>query len=311
MGKNVLRLPAEVYRPIDDPLYHPAWQGVTPVDCNLILEGGSMRGMFTAGVLDLLMDEQILPKRVIGVSAGALNAYNYAAGMRGRAIYLGTKYCDNWRYYSFRSLLVNGSAFDVDFVYRRIMYELDPFDFDAFADSPIRFTCITTLVDTGLADYHELSDLRREMDYIRASASIPLLAKTVYIDGKMLLDGGICDSVPIDYSMSLGTKKHIVVLTQDASFVKTSTNLMIFTVPLFRKYPDFIAAIKNRHIRYNQDYKRVAEMHEKGEVFLLRPQEPVTIANMERDKHKLYGLYLTGYEEAKRNLPALRAYLEK
>ena len=309
MGKDALLLPPEVYRPVSDPLYHPAWRGVTPIDCNLVLEGGSMRGMFTAGVLDFLMDEEILPARVIGVSAGALNAYNYAAGMRGRVIYLSTKYCDNWHYYSLRSLLLKGSAFDVDYVYRRIMYELDPFDFDAFYDSPLRFTCITTSVETGEADYHELSDLRVEMDYIRASASIPLLAKTVYIDGKMLLDGGISDSVPIDYSMSLGTKKHIVVLTQDASFVKTSTNLMAFTVPLFRRYPDFIAAIKNRHIRYNQDYKRVAEMHEKGEVFLLRPQQPVTIANMERNKRKLYDLYLTGYGEAKRNLPALQAYL--
>ena len=301
----------EPYLPLNDPRYQPAWQGVTPVECNLVLEGGAMRGMFTAGVLDLLMDEKTLPSTVIGVSAGALNGYNFVAGMRGRALFLNTKYCNDWRYYSLRSLLLKRSAFDVDFVYHSIMYELDPFDFESFIASPARLITVAADLVTGQADYHETRDLKLEMDYLRASASMPLLAQTVLIDGKRLLDGGICDSVPIEYSKSLKATKHIVVLTQDASYIKGPNSLMPLARLFYRRYPRFIEAMARRHETYNRTYRQVAQMHEDGEIFLIRPQQPVKVARMEHDRNKLCELYVEGYEEASRQLPALLAYLKR
>lgn len=308
-AKTALSFAPEGYLPLDDPRYHPAWQGVAPLDCNLVLEGGSMRGQFTAGVLDLLMDEGILPSTVIGVSAGALNGCNFVAGMRGRTSYLNTKYCDYWRYYSMRSLLLKGSVSDMRFVFGDLLYGLEPFDFDSFADSPLRLITVAANLETGQADYHEYRDLRSEMGYLQASVSMPLVTRPVTIDGKKLLDGGICDSVPIEHSKGLGANRHIVVLTQDADYIKQPVGLRGLSRLMYRRYARFIWAIEHRHEIYNQTYAQVTRMHEDGEIFLLRPQHPVTVASMEQDRGKLRDLYLHGYGEAKRHLPAIRAYL--
>jgi predicted patatin/cPLA2 family phospholipase len=268
-----------------------------------------MRGQFTAGVLDFLMDNALLPRVAIGVSAGALNGFNYAAGLRGRSCYLNTKYCTDWRYFSMRSYALSGNAFNVEYVFDRIPNELEPFDFDAYARSPLSLITVASDLARGEASYRALTDARTQMDYLRASAAMPLVSKTVEIDGRQLLDGGICDSVPLEYSKATGATRHIVILTQDASYVKGPNELMPLARRKYAGYPRFIERMENRHLDYNRAYQQVARLHEDGEIFLIRPSEPVTVASMEHDPEKLYRLWETGYAEAQKSFKALQSYL--
>jgi predicted patatin/cPLA2 family phospholipase len=289
--------------------YRPAWEGATLVDGNLVLEGGAMRGQFTAGVLDFLMDNALFPRTAIGVSAGALNGLNYVAGSRGRSCYLNTKYCTDWRYLSMRSFFLTGNAFNVKYVFDRIPNKIDHFDYDAYARSPLTLISVSSDLERGEADYATLRDARRQMDYLRASAAMPLVSRIVKVDNKKLLDGGICDSVPIDRSRSTGAERHLIVLTQAAGYVKGPDRLMPLARRLYADYPLFVERMEHRHIDYNRVYKHVARMHDTGEVFVIRPPAPVTVASMEHDPKKLYELYLTGYEEARKRFPALQSYL--
>jgi predicted patatin/cPLA2 family phospholipase len=206
--------------------YKTAWLDVEPINANLVLEGGGMRGQFTAGVLDFLMDEGVLPKNVVGVSAGALNGLNYAAGMRGRTCHLNTTYCDDWRYLSLRSFVTTGDVFGVDYCYNQVPNKLDPFDYEAFARSPLNLVTVATSLETGQAVYHHLKDARTEIDYLRASASMPMVSNNVVVDGVRLLDGGVAKSVPVEFVLNgslartIGVSKSeiektVVVLTQD------------------------------------------------------------------------------------------------
>jgi predicted patatin/cPLA2 family phospholipase len=299
-----------VYTAPGEPGYRPAYEGAQLVDCNLVLEGGAMRGQFTAGVLDFLMDNAFLPRAAIGVSAGALNGFNYVAGLRGRSCYLNTKYCTDWRYFSMRSYALSGNAFNVEYVFDRIPNELEPFDFDAYEHSPLSLVTVASDLVRGEASYHALTDARTQMDCLRASAAMPLVSKTVEIDGKLLLDGGICDSIPLDYSKATGAAKHLVILTQDTSYVKGPNELMPLARRKYADYPLFVERMEHRHIDYNRAYQQVARLHDEGEIFVIRPPEPVTVASMEHDPEKLYRLWETGYAEAQKNFKALKSYLE-
>jgi predicted patatin/cPLA2 family phospholipase len=299
----------KVYTAPGEPGYRPSYDGVQPVDCNLVLEGGAMRGVFTAGVLDFLMDNALLPQFVIGVSAGALNGFNYRAGLRGRTCYLNTKYCTDWRYLSMQSFTRTGNAFNVEFVFDEIPNKLDPFDYDAYARSPLRLVTVSSDLERGAADYCVLEDARAQLDYLRASAAIPLLSKPVEVDGKVLLDGGICDSVPLEYSLATGAKKQLLVLTQHDGYVKGPNRAMPVARRLYARYPAFIERMESRHVEYNRVYERVKELERKGEIFVLRPPEPVTVASMEHDPKKLYELWQVGYEEARKRFADLRNYL--
>jgi predicted patatin/cPLA2 family phospholipase len=300
----------EVYAIPGDPNYCLAYENARIIDCNLVLEGGAMRGQFTAGVLDFLMDNALMPKVAIGVSAGALNGLNYVAGLRGRSCYLNTKYCTDWRYLSMRSFAKTGNALGVAFAFDEIPNVLEPFDYDAYARSPLTLITVSSNLELGEADYTALRDARTQMDYLRASAAMPLLSDIVKIDEKKLLDGGICDSVPIEYSLATGATKHIIVLTQDAGYVKKPTRLTRLAHRAYADYPLFVNRMESRHTEYNRVYRRVAQMHDEGEVFVIRPPQPITVASMEHDPEKLYRLWETGYEEAHLSFPALLNYLD-
>ncbi|MDR3037578.1 MAG: patatin family protein [Coriobacteriales bacterium] len=299
----------EVYVPYTASGYQPAWSTATLVDANLVLEGGAMRGQFTAGVLDFLMDNGVMPKHVIGVSAGALNGFNYVAGSRGRTCYLNTKYCNDWRYLSMRSFAATGNAFNPDFSFDKIPNELDPFDYDSYRSSPLTLTTVASDLDLGEADYHQLVDPKREMVYLLASASMPLVSKIVEVDNKLLLDGGICDSIPLGHSQTLGETRHVVVLTQDATYEKGPNRLMPLIRRRYAAYPLFVERLEHRHFEYNRCYRQLAQLHEAGEIFVIRPPEPVAIASMEHDPEKLYNLWEQGYGEARRRFSALQRYL--
>lgn len=203
----------------------PAWKGAEIADVDLILEGGAMRAQFSAGVLDVFMDRGLFCGRTIGVSAGALCGYNYVAGAKGRSCYLNVKYCDDWRYLSLKSFVRTGNAYGREFAFERIPNELEPFDARAFDESPLELVAVSSNLATGEADYHELASTREGTPYLIASSSMPLVSQIVEIDGKLLLDGGACDSVPYLFSLLTAPRerKRIVVLTQADGYVKTPT----------------------------------------------------------------------------------------
>jgi predicted patatin/cPLA2 family phospholipase len=292
-----------------EPGYRPSWEGATIVEANLVLEGGAMRGAFTAGVLDYLLDEGVTPRCAIGVSAGALVGYNYVAGARGRSCYLNTKYCTDWRYFSMRSFMLTGNAFNVRFVFDRIPNKLESFDYDGFRHSPLRLTAVCSNLQTGEADYTVVTDPVAHLPYVRASASMPMVSKIVTIDNKLLLDGGAADSVPLTYSQLTGANRHVVVLTQHDGFEKKPNRLMPLIQRRYAKYPHYVERLKYRHVDYNRAYRQAKRMAEAGEIFLLRPPMPVDVASMEHDPAKIRALYEVGYEQTRQNFSALTSYL--
>ena len=284
----------------------PAWRGHGTVPVNLVLEGGAMRGQFTAGVLDFFMDQKLFCERVIGVSAGALCGYNYVAGEDGRTCYLNTKYCDDWRYLSMKSFVRTGNACGREFAFDEIPNRLEPFDYAGFDQSPMQLIAVSSDLVTGEADYHPFADSLADLPYLIASSSMPLVSQIVDVDGKLLLDGGTCDSVPIVYSMLTGARKHIVVLTQAADYVKGPNKLMAILRQRYGLYPHYLERLQHRHYEYNRTYRALPRLHDAGKLFLIRPPEPVTVGSMERDADKLFALYEQGYAEAARRWPALQ-----
>lgn len=291
----------------------PAWKGKPTTPVNLVLEGGAMRGQFTAGVLDYFLEHDLFCDQVIGVSAGALNGYCYVSGEVGRTCFLNMKYCNDPRYLSMKSFVHTGNACGREFAFHEVPEKLDPFDFQAFTNSPITLTAVSSDLELGEADYHAVRDLGRDADlpYLIASSSMPLVSQIVEVDGKKLLDGGTCDSVPIVHSLLTERKKHIVVLTQDATYEKGPNKLMPVLTQLYGDFPYYLDRLRYRHVEYNRTYRQVARMHEAGELFAIRPQRPVEVRSMEHDQDKLLDLYAQGYAEAARTWNDLQEYLAK
>ncbi len=290
-------------------LHKPAYAGCAVSPVNLVLEGGAMRGQFTAGVLDFFMDQKFWANHVIGTSAGALNGYSYVAGEDGRTCYLNTKYCTDWRYLSMKSFVRTGNAFGVEFAFDTIPNKLEPFNYDAFRASPMKLTTVASNLETGEADYRTFADPVADIPYLIASSAMPLVSKIVEIDGKKLLDGGICDSVPIMYSLLTGARKHVVVLTQHEGYKKEPNKLMALAARQYSDYPYFVERMRYRHFEYNRLYRALPKMHDSGTAFVIRPPEPVAVSSMEKDPDKLFALYERGYETAARAWPALKQYL--
>ena len=288
-----------------------AWEGAPVTHANLVLEGGAMRGQFTAGVLDFFMDQKLFCERVIGVSAGALCGGNYVAGAAGRSSFINVKYCTDNRYLSMQSFVRTGNAYGRDFAFHEIPDVLDPFDKHAFNASPMTLEVVSTNLETGEADYHEIRDYDADLDYLIASSSMPLVSKTIEADGKLLLDGGTADSVPLMHSLLTGAKKHIVVLTQASDYVKKPNKLMALLRQRYADYPYYLDRLAYRHYEYNRLYRWIAREEAAGRVFVIRPQKPVTVASMEHNADKLLDLYEQGLACAAEAWPALQEYLAK
>ena len=295
-----------------DPDRTPAYEGHRVQNVNLVLEGGAMRGQFTAGVLDFFMDHGLFCENVIGTSAGALNGFNYVAGELGRTCYLNTKYMSDPRYFSMKSFVRTGDAMDVQFTFYDVPRIHEPFNFNGFNRSPMTLTTVSSNLETGEADYHVMETAKEERDvrYLLASCSMPLLSRTVEVDGKKLLDGGPSDSIPLLHSLLMGnTDKHIVVLTQDASYQKKPNKLMPLVKRRYADYPWFVDRLEHRHFEYNRCRRWIQSLHEEGKIFVIKPPAPVEISSMEKDPEKLLALYETGLEEAAKQWSALQAYL--
>lgn len=276
----------------------------------LVLEGGAMRGMFTAGVIDVMMENGIEYNGMVGVSAGACFGCNYKSRQIGRSIRYNEKYCRDWRYCSLRSLVQTGDLFGAEFCYLTIPQQLDPFDYEAFAKNPMEFHVVCTDVETGKATYHSLRHGRDdEMLLIRASASMPLAARIVEVGGKKLLDGGVADSVPLKYFEKLGYDKNVVVLTQPEGYVKKPNRLLPLMRCALGKYPNLLETMANRHNVYNETTAYIQAQERAGKCFVIRPRTKLAVGRVEHDPAVLRSVYQEGRSVMQEQLAALQKWL--
>ena len=280
-------------------------------NAGLVLEGGGMRGSYTAGVLDVFIDKGLEFRDVYGVSAGALIGANFVCSQRERGFRTLTGYIGNKEYSGLRYLLTTGNWYNNDFAYKKIPNELDPADYDAYEKSPMKFYSVIANLETGKAEYYHITDMRKEMDWLRASASLPLLSTPVPLGGGKYLDGGICDSIPLEESMKNGNEKNVVILTQHRGFVKQPSANRYPSRIMYRKYPNFVRAMDTRHDMYNKQTELCYEMEKQGKSYIIQPENPVEIARLEKDKSKLKRLYETGYREGEKHYEKLMEFLEK
>ena len=276
----------------------------------LVLEGGGLRGIFTAGVLDFFLEKNIEFDGCIGVSAGACHACSYLCKQYKRAYNVSVDYLDDKRYCSLYSLITTGDLFGVDFVYDEIPNKLNPIDNEAFMKNKTKFQAVITNCETGEAEYPEVKDFDKDTVYVRASSSLPLLARMVNINGNVYLDGGVSDSIPIKKSIENGNTKNVVVLTRDKNYRKKQSALGKITGIRYKKFPKFVELMNTRYSRYNEVLDYIDELEAKGEIFVIRPEVELTLGRIEKNKKKLLEVYNIGYETAKKNYENLKKYLE-
>ena len=276
----------------------------------LVMEGGAMRGMFTAGVCDVLMEHGIKFDGAIGVSAGATFGCNYKSHQIGRVIRYNKRFARNWRYCSLRSLFLTGDLYGADFCYDKIPNQFDPFDYDTFAKDPMRFYVVVSDCMTGEPIYKELKTGRgTELTWMRASASMPLVSSVVNVDGYRLLDGGMTDSIPLKKFQEMGYNKNIVILTQPKDFIKESDSLlkpMRFTL---HRYPKLLAKMENRHIEYNHQHDYAFQQEKEGKAIVICPDKPLGISRVEHNPDELQRCYDAGRQVAETRLEEIKKFL--
>lgn len=278
----------------------------------LVLEGGAMRGIFTAGVTDIMMENGIDFDGVIGVSAGAAFGCNYKSKQNGRAIRYNLKFCNDKRFCSVQSLIKTGDMFGAEFCYHELPSKHDIFDTKTFEENPQEFYVVCTDVITGKPVYKRLDKAEyNDLEWIRASASMPLASRIVEIDGYKLLDGGISDSIPLAYFQKIGYEKCVVILTQPKGYIKTPSKSIYAAKLILRKYPELIKTLENRPEVYNKQVKYIRNEEKKGNVFVIAPEEKLPVNRVEHDADKLRAVYEIGRKIGKKRLNDLKAFLEK
>ena len=276
----------------------------------LVLEGGAMRGLFTAGVLDVMMENGLVADGTIGVSAGAVFGCNYQSGQIGRTLRYNLRFCREWRYCSLRSLLLTGDLYGAKFCYYKLPLELDLYDYEAYAANPHPFYVVCTDVETGEAVYRKCERADGEdREWFRASASMPLASRVVEVSGRKLLDGGIADSIPLKYFESIGYDRNVVVLTQPEGFVKKPSRGNALVGMLLGKYPNMVKTLKHRHEMYNEASAYIAEREKAGAAFVIRPPKALEMSRTEHDPVRLCAAYNMGREETLRRLDELKTFM--
>ena len=278
----------------------------------LILEGGGMRGLFTAGVIDVMMEHGVEYDGMVGVSAGACFGCNYKSRQIGRSIRYNLKYCGDWRYCSMKSLLKTGDLFGAEFCYETIPQQLDPFDYEEFARNPMEFYVVCTDLETGEAVYPLLTHARdEEMLLLRASASMPLVSRIVEVNGKKLLDGGAADSIPLRFFEEKGYDRNVVVLTQPEGYQKGPNRLLPLIRRSLRSYPRMIDTMARRHHVYNETTACIRRREQEGACFVIRPKGKLAVGRVEHDPEKLRAVYEEGRAAMLEKIEALKAYLQE
>lgn len=277
----------------------------------MVLEGGAMRGIFTAGILDVFTEEGIYVDGCVGTSAGAVFGCNYKSKQKGRTLRYNLKYCRDPRYKSIRNLIFTGDLYGAQFCYEDIPNRLDPFDTKTYQNNPMDFYVCCTDIESGKAKYAlcNTGD-RADVLWMRASASMPMFAKPVVIEGKKYLDGGMSDSIPLSFMEQSGYEKNIVILTQPIDYVKKKTPLMPAIKMMLRKYPNAVSLMNQRHIAYNDTLSYIQKREKDGAVFVLRPPEKLPVSRTEKDSLKIQEAYDMGRRLALQQLDAIRAFLK-
>lgn len=274
----------------------------------LVLEGGAMRGMFSAGVLDIFLDEQLHFDGIIGVSAGALFGVNLLSKQRGRALRYNLRFLNDPRYMGWRSLLTSGDIVNKNFAYYQVPFQYDPFDNETFKQSPSDFYATVTNLETGLAEYLKIDDVFAQMETLRASASMPFVSKIVEVDGQKYLDGAIADSIPVRQAQAMGFDKIVVVLTRPQDYRK-SPSPAIFSKLRYAAYPKFAQAVQNRYACYNAQVEEIRQLEREGKIFVIRPSQDLAIKRIEKDPQKVQAMYDLGVRDAQQSLERLKQYL--
>ena len=278
----------------------------------LIMEGGAMRGMFTAGVIDVMMEHGIELDGAIGVSAGAAFGCNYKSKQIGRVIRYNTRFCRDKRYGNFRVLLKTGNFYSKEFCYEEVPMIHDVFDFDTYESNPMEFYVVATDVETGNAVYHKLEDRHDHgFEWIRASASMPLVSQIVEIDGGKYLDGALADSIPLPFFESIGYDRNILILTRPFGFQKKRESLFPIMKLVYRKYPKLVEAMTSRHEEYNATLDHINRREQSGELLVIRPPEKLPIGRTENDPEKLRQVYEIGRQTAESRITEIQKFLSK
>ncbi|MCR5089824.1 MAG: patatin family protein [Oscillospiraceae bacterium] len=277
----------------------------------LILEGGAMRGMFTCGVMDVFMEQGIAFDGAAGISAGAVFGCNYKSGQIGRAIRYNKAYCRNPQYCSLRSLIRTGDLFGADFCYRQLPDRLDPFDRESFRKNPMEFHIGATDIRIGETVFHRCTDGgTQDTEWMRASASMPLVSRVVKIDGRELLDGGIADPVPYAYMEELGFRHNVIVLTQPAGYRKEKSSILPVIRIGLRRYPQLVKAMETRHVLYNRQMEELDGKEKSGTAIVIRPPEALGIGRTEHNPQELERVYQIGRAEALHRLNDVMKYMD-
>ncbi len=278
----------------------------------LVLEGGALRGLFTVGILDVLMENGVRFDGLVGVSAGAAFGCNYKSGQAGRVIRYNKRFAHEWRYCSWRSWIATGDLFGGEFCYHKMPDELDVFDKETFDSNPMEYYAVCTDVETGEAVYKRLMKCSPETyEYIRASASMPMVSNIVEVGGRKLLDGGVTDSIPLRFFQEQGYERNLVILTQPADYQKQHNRLMPILRLWLHRYPKMIEALDKRHEMYNRQLEYVREEERKGNTYVIRPPEKLVIGHISHDENEMQGVYQMGRRVGEGRLKDIVEFLEK
>ena len=274
----------------------------------LVLEGGAMRGLYTSGVLDVFLDNNIKVDGIIGVSAGVLFGVNYVSKQKGRSIRYNKKFARDKRYMGMRSFLTTGNIINWDFAYYEIPTKLDIFDEETFEKSDTDFWATVTNIETGEAEYIKLVKPIEQMEVIRAPSSMPLVSKIVEWDNKKYLDGGVSDSIPVEKCKSMGYDKIIVVLTRTIEYRKKKANSLLAKIK-YKEYPKLVEKMENRYKKYNETVEKIIDMENKKEIFVIRPSKDLKLKRIEKDIDKLQAMYDLGISDCNKCLNSLKEYI--
>lgn len=273
----------------------------------LVLEGGAMRGLYTAGVLDVFLENNIKVDGIIGVSAGVLFGVNYLSKQKGRAIRYNKKFAKDKRYMGMRSFLTTGNIINKDFAYYEIPTKLDIFDEETFEKSDTDFWATVTNIETGEAEYIKLEKPIDQMEVLRATSAMPIVSEIIEIDGKKYLDGGVSDSIPVEKCKSMGYDKIIVILTRTIEYRKKKASSTLAKIK-YKEYPKLIETMENRYKKYNETVEKIIDMENKKEIFVIRPSKDLKIKRIEKDVDKLQAMYDLGVSDCKKQLEDLKEY---
>lgn len=277
----------------------------------LILEGGAMRGLYSAGVLDVFMKNDISVDVVYGVSAGALFGLNYKSRQPGRALRYNLKYANDKNYMGFHSLMTTGDIMNKDFCFNKLVYDLDKLDFETYKNTPVDFYAVVTDLRTGKPEYVKIDDAEKDMEYFRASGSMPFVSKPVEINGNLYLDGGISDPVPLKRVLETKPEKIIVVLTRPAGYRKKKSHIRALYRLFYGKYPQFVETGADRFKTYNETMDLIEKYEAENKIVVLRPSELVKMKRIEKDTGKLQKIYDLGVSDCMNKLDEIREYLSR